>query len=126
MGWEASADVDASLLSRFDRAQCAQLNRVAVARESRNWRLHERLFYALSLSVVSEGRITTFFSLVREPYLRLYKPWGIAPVDDAAIVLRSRGERSYRLVEGQIVRTRNLLNRALGDAEEDYALRATA
>lgn len=126
LGWEASADLDAALLIRFDPARCAQLNRVAVERSARNWRLHERLFYELSVSVLRDDRFDAFFSIVREPYLRLYKPWGIEPVTDAPIVLSSRGERSYCIVEGRIARTHHLLDRALHGACDELDARMTA
>lgn len=126
LGWEASTDLDPTLLARFDVRRCAQLNRVAVERTARNWGLHERLFYALSVSVLREDRFDAFFSIVREPYLRLYKPWGIEPVTDTAIVLSSRGERSYRIVAGQIARTHALLDHALNGASDELAERMTA
>lgn len=126
LGWEASIDLDPALLARFDVHRCAQLNRVAVERTARNWGLHERLFYELSVSVLRDDRFDAFFSIVREPYLRLYKPWGIEPVTETPIVLSSRGERSYRIVAGQIARTHELLDRALNGARDALAERMTA
>lgn len=126
LGWEAGSDLDAILLDRFDRRRCAQLNRVAVERDARNWRLHERLFYELSVAVLREDRFDTFFSVVREPYLRLYKPWGIEPISDTPIVLSSRGERSYRIVEGRIARTHALLDHALNGLPAEHDERMTA
>ncbi|MGO1069410.1 hypothetical protein [Lysobacter sp. CA199] len=119
LGWEASMDMDAAMLERFDRSNCAQLNRVAVVREARNWRLHERLFYELAETVMRESLFDSFFSIVRETYVRLYKPWGIDAAIDSPVVLPSRSEQGYMIVQGEIARTHRLLSTALGRRRDE-------
>lgn len=113
LGWEASEDLDESHLAAIDRVRCVQLNRVAVRPDARNWHVHEHMFYALSQYMLEYTAFDGFFSLVREPLVRLYRPWAIHSVSQAPIVLPSRGQHKYVIVRGDVAVTHQRLSSAL-------------
>ena len=114
LGWEASEDVDERHFSGIDRVRSVQLNRVAVHPDARNWRLHEYMFSALSDYMLEYTAFDSFFSLIREPLVRLYKQWAIHSMHEAPIVLPSRGNQKYVIVSGDVAITHQRLSSALG------------
>lgn len=124
LGWEASEDIDETLLAPIDSKYCAQLNRVAVVRESRNLRLHEHMFFELSRYVIAHTEFDSFFSIVREPLVRIYRPWAIHPVHEEPIVLPSRGHHSYVIVRGDVAATYRNLSIALGFMHQEPTMPA--
>lgn len=109
LGWEAGEDIPVHHLDALDPQRSVQLNRVAVRRDLRNWRLHERMFHGVSEHIVAHTGYSAFFSIVREPLVRLYRQWAIRPIHEGAIVVPTRGHQKYVIVLGDVLVTRQRL-----------------